>query len=109
MSNHNYQNLFSNYSDSSSNNETAIQNLEYRLNKLEMVSEALWRFIKQNTDLTDEELLKEVCRIDLENGQFDGKKKTASYIECKKCGKNNSKKHTQCLYCGELLLTNPFG
>lgn len=106
--NANYQNLFSDHSKSDSKDKATLRNLEIRANKLEIISEALWRLLKQKTDLTDEELLEEVCAVDLEDGRFDGKKTKVSYTECSKCGRKNSKNHTKCLYCGDVLLVDPF-
>lgn len=107
--NENYQNLFSNHTKGDFNDKAALRNLEIRINKLEIVAEAMWRLLKQKTDLTDSELLEEVCNVDLEDGRLDGKKSQQKSIsECPNCGRKNNHKHSNCLYCGEIILHHPF-
>mgnify|MGYP006296636273 CR=1 FL=1 len=31
-----------------------------------------------------------------------------SFKDCSKCGRRNNKRHSKCLYCGEIMLTGPF-
>jgi hypothetical protein len=89
-------------------NKTVVQNdttiriteLENRLNRLSMISMALWKILKKQTpDLTDAQLYELVKEIDLRDGKLDGQ-----YIPeakaCPNCGKMMNPQYTQCLYCG---------
>lgn len=86
-----------------------MQKLQQRLDKLEMVCEALWRLLRDQSGLSDEALLKMVAEVDLEDGRYDGKKSSKSFRVCPKCGRTNSKDHPNCIYCGEIILIEPFG
>ncbi|MEM0967376.1 MAG: hypothetical protein AAGJ81_14610 [Verrucomicrobiota bacterium] len=103
-----YQDLFSGAGRGSTAIKSDIRDLQQRLDKLEIVSEAMWLLLKEKTGLSDEDLIYKVSEVDLEDGKLDGKKKKPSARECHKCGRKNHRNHTRCLYCGELLLSHPF-
>ncbi len=101
-------NLFANHSNRNSEAKADIRELEFQVNKLELITEALWRMLKQHTELTDTDLVEMVSQIDLEDGRFDGKKSKKSYTDCPKCQRRISKMHPHCVYCGEVILRQPF-
>ncbi len=101
-------NLFTNYSNRNSETKADVRELEFQVNKLELVTEALWRLLKQHTELTETDLIEMVSEIDLEDGRFDGKKAKKSYTDCPKCKRRISKDHPKCFYCGEVILRQPF-
>jgi len=77
-----------------------IAELENRLNRLSMITMALWEILKkQSPDLSDAELYELVKEIDLRDGKLDGQ-----YVqeakECSNCGKVMNPQYAQCLYCG---------
>ena len=74
--------------------------LEERLDKLGLISRAMWSFLQEATQLTDEELTKRVEEIDLSDGTLDGKVKRP-LVQCPKCGKAISPRHHRCIWCGE--------
>jgi hypothetical protein len=100
--------VFSSNSSSISDAKSDIRDLEARVDKLELIVESLWRQLKRHTELKDEDLIEMMSQIDLEDGQYDGKKSTKSFRECAGCGRRISKSHTKCFYCGEVLLAQPF-
>ncbi len=85
-----------------------LQQLESRVDKLELIAEALWLILKRETNIQESDLIELIAEIDLKDGKFDGKKAKATAIRCSKCDRINSKRHTKCLYCGELFLIEPF-
>lgn len=85
-----------------------VRQLQAQVDKLELITEALWRQLKRHTELTDEDLIETISEIDLEDGQYDGKKATKSFRECPKCQRRINKSHSKCFYCGEVLLAQPF-
>ncbi len=85
-----------------------IRELRAQVEKLELIVEALWRQLKRHTELTDEDLIETISAIDLEDGQYDGKKSKQSFRECPACHRRLNKHLTKCFYCGEVLLVQPF-
>lgn len=104
----NYKNLFTEHSKSNTDTKTIIRDLVARVDKLELVTEALWDLLQRETNYTETDLIERISQIDLKDGRFDNKKKKTSAVECKRCGRMNSKRHTKCLYCGEVFLVGPF-
>lgn len=98
----------SNPTGSIAGTKSDVRELQAQVDKLEMIVEALWRQLKRHTELTDEDLIETISQIDLEDGKYDGKKETKSFIDCPGCQRRISKNHTKCFYCGEVLLTQPF-
>jgi len=95
-------------SSSIAGTKSEVRELQAQVDKLELITEALWRQLKRHTDLTDEDLIETITEIDLEDGQYDGKKASKSFTECPACQRRINKNHTKCFYCGEVLLTRPF-
>ena len=46
--------------------------------------------------------------IDLEDGKLDQRKAKTPPKPCPKCGRTLNKQRTKCMYCGELIVVNPF-
>jgi len=86
---------------------TSVHYLEEEVDRLKLICEAMWTLIKENTKLTDEDLVAVMAQLDLSDGQADGKKKTGPAI-CPKCDRPNSRRHDMCIYCGQFLKTKPF-
>lgn len=76
-----------------------VQYFQDRLDKLILINMALWSLLKQETNLTEEDLLERIKEIDLSDGVLDGKVRQ-TVIQCPKCGRTMSNKHRTCLYCG---------
>ena len=90
------------------NSESNLRDLELRVNKLELIAEALWEILKKETHLQEADLIELISEIDLRDGKFDGKKAKTTAVRCVKCDRMNSKRHSKCLYCGEVFLLDPF-
>jgi hypothetical protein len=88
--------------------DSDIRELKAQVEKLELIVEALWRQLKRHTELSDEDLIETITEIDLEDGQYDGKKAKQSFRECPGCHRRINKHHGKCFYCGEVLLVQPF-
>ena len=74
-----------------------------RMDKLLLVSMALWELLKDRTELTEEDLMNKVQEIDLRDGQSDGKI-SKTVMKCPKCNRTMSPRHKKCLYCGAAKL-----
>jgi formylmethanofuran dehydrogenase subunit E len=104
----NYENLFSEHSNHHSGTKSQLRDLQARVEKLELISEALWEILQKETRLSEADLIERITEIDLRDGKFDQKKKKTPAVECRKCHRMNSKRHSRCLYCGEIFLVGPF-
>ena len=73
--------------------------LQCDVEKLFMLTEALWTILKEKHGCTDEELVRRVQEIDLRDGKLDGKVATVQ-PDCPQCGRKLMGKRPLCLYCG---------
>jgi hypothetical protein len=85
-------------------NALDLEELHVRLERLQLVSQALWNLLKQKTGMTDAELQKEIDGLE----QAEAKPATAALV-CKDCGKPVSRQHKVCIYCGGPDLVKPPG
>jgi hypothetical protein len=90
----------------------AVEGLRADVEKLFMLTEALWSFLKTQHGYTDEDLVARLQAIDLQDGRLDGK--NASQIKqpssCPACSRPVLRRQAaaQCLYCGAELSLRPF-
>jgi len=79
-----------------------VKSVEERFEHLALKCQALWELIRDNTKLTDEDIEKKIGEVDLRDGVSDGKM-TKVPQPCQSCGRTVSLRHSNCLYCGEVL------
>ncbi|MFA5056069.1 MAG: hypothetical protein WC562_07865 [Dehalococcoidia bacterium] len=85
-----------------------IDELRQTIDKLVLITRALWEIIAESRGLNDEYLINKVNEIDLRDGTLDGKMKT-SIKKCPSCGRTMSQSRGACLYCGTKdTEANPF-
>ena len=70
------------------------------VNRLFLMSHAMWTLMKDRCGLTDKQLLDAVQEIDLRDGKCDGKVAAGSPRPCRACGRMLSRKAFVCMYCG---------
>lgn len=92
----------------SKRNQEDINALNWKVEKLQMITEALWRILQKTQQLEDSELEKIVDEIDLEDGLLDGKVAMTPAIICQKCSRAMSTKLKHCIYCGATSNGNLF-
>jgi len=76
--------------------------------KLFMITEALWTILKEQHGYTDENLGQMIQDIDLRDGKLDGKVAKQQNPSCPQCGRTLMGKHPVCLYCGTAVARDPF-
>ncbi|MBN2857258.1 MAG: hypothetical protein JXN63_02545 [Candidatus Delongbacteria bacterium] len=76
-----------------------LETLQNRFEKLKLVTMAVWTFIKDEKNITEDALIERVREIDKLDGSADGKLKLG-IKKCGKCGKTLNPKFEKCLYCG---------
>ena len=80
------------------------ESMQYDVEKLFMIAEALWDILKEHHGYTDDELIRRITEIDFS----DGKVAKSAPIECPNCARKLTGKRPRCLYCGALIKTDPF-
>ena len=90
--------------------ETRIQNEEmaYDIEKLFMITEALWSIIKKQNGLKDDDLIELINDIDKRSGKADGRRAKEERPNCPQCNRKIMARNTVCLYCGTVAKLNPF-
>ena len=85
-----------------------VHQLNTRIDKLTLICMSMWSLIRQETKLTEEDLLRRMKDIDLMDGTEDDKV-TRQVAKCGSCGRVMNQRHTHCLYCGhEKLIISAF-
>lgn len=70
-----------------------------RYERLLLITEALWEFIKKENNYTDENLIEMVNSIDCKDGKRDGRV-LLTPKKCPSCNKTMERLSNVCLYCG---------
>ena len=84
---------------------SSVQQLEARVDKLLLVCRSMWELVRDNTSLTEDDLMEKVLELDLRDGVADGRMSQAVQT-CAHCGRKMSPRHARCLYCGQEDVTN---
>ncbi len=87
--------------------QSDVEAIALRLDRLALLTEALWVLLRDKYDVDDEELLSIAREIDLSDGRLDGKVRREP-VECHACRRVVSNRHVQCLYCGADIVRPPF-
>ena len=77
--------------------------MQHHVERLLMITEALWDILKEQHGYTDEDLVKRVQQIDMRDGKLDGKVAAAGVKTCPSCKRPISGRHAACIYCGRTL------
>lgn len=83
----------------SNTSRSDLEVLQDRFDRLKLVTMALWTFLRDEKNITEEQLMERVKEIDSFDGSSDGKLKLG-IRKCGKCGKTLNPKFEKCLYCG---------
>ncbi len=76
------------------------QELERKIDKLELITFSMWSLLKEKFDINEEELLNKIQKIDLMDGEEDGKISKLKVRTCPECNRKSSTHHDKCIYCG---------
>ena len=76
---------------------------EMNVERLLLVTQAMWEFLRERTEVTDADLEAKIQEIDLRDGQGDGKMARQVAV-CGNCHrKTGVRAHRRCFYCGTTL------
>ncbi|OHE79756.1 MAG: hypothetical protein A2107_01875 [Verrucomicrobia bacterium GWF2_62_7] len=73
--------------------------LEKRMDKLSLVTRAMWSLLREKTDVVESDLVRRIADLDAMDGQMDGKV-TRPPMDCPNCKSMVSRKFNRCLFCG---------
>jgi len=77
-----------------------IKDLEYEVQRLMLLNQALWELVRERLDVEEADLEVKAHAIDMRDGVEDGRM-TEVGLACPSCGRVSSSKHWRCLYCGQ--------
>jgi hypothetical protein len=88
--------------------QTNVDLLTHDIDRLLLITEALWMLMKKEHGYTDDVLTNLIEELEKRKVTVDGIAVKAPPQTCPSCGKINSAKRLFCIYCGKPILTNPF-
>ena len=88
--------------------KTELELSKHDIDRLLLITEALWTLVKQQNGYTDDVLVKLVQDIDHRHSTATGVPVKDAPIACAACGRPNMAARNFCMYCGSPLPTNPF-
>lgn len=71
------------------------------IERLLLITEALWHIVKEKLSCEDDELVRRVLEIDARDGSVDGKVAPKPPPNCPNCDRPLMKHRRYCLYCGQ--------
>ena len=90
------------------NVRTDLEFVRCDIERLLMITEALWGILKENHGYTDDELMRRITEIDRRDGKVDGRVAQSPPASCPRCNRTLERKRSFCLYCGQAIAWDPF-
>lgn len=87
---------------------TEIAFLAQDVERLFMVTEALWQILKKEHGYDDEELRRRITAIDQRKSPPAHAGAKQEPLPCPKCGHTLSRRHARCIFCGADAAREPF-
>ncbi len=87
---------------------TDLDFLRTDIERLLMITEALWGILKEKHGYTDEELTNRITEIDRRDGAVDGRVAQSPPGSGPRCNRTLERKRPYCLYCGQAIAWDPF-
>lgn len=82
--------------------------LKHDIDRVLLITEALWRLMKQQHGYTDDTLVALMQDIDRQKSAAGGTAVKDAPIACPACSRLNTATRTFCMYCGKPMPTRPF-
>ncbi|MFC1744479.1 hypothetical protein ACFL35_10840 [Candidatus Riflebacteria bacterium] len=77
-----------------------IESLQDDVERLLMITEALWAMLKEEHGYEDEKLVEMITEIDLRDGKLDGRVAIDDPEPCPNCKRKLQRNRNICIYCG---------
>lgn len=81
--------------------------MELRLERALLGCEAMWSLLREKLGITDVDLAQRINEIDLSDGRLDGKVSKGA-VSCPKCQRAIARRFNKCMYCGQMVVQDPF-
>ncbi len=89
--------------------ESKVEMLELDVERLLMITEALWTCLKEQLGYSENDLIRKVAEIDLRDGSLNGRVDTKTGpVACPHCQRMLQGSRPICLYCGKPVARDPF-
>ncbi len=88
--------------------QTSLDLMQGDIERLLMITEALWSFIRREHNLTDADLIRMLAEIDARDGRIDGRVAATPPVPCQYCNRISAKNRPTCIYCGKPVIASPF-
>lgn len=85
-----------------------VEELKADVERLLLVTEALWKIVQEKHGLEDRELLRQITMLDMADGKLDARKTKSPPKPCPKCNRALGKRKPKCMFCGEPVMYDPF-
>jgi len=79
--------------------EGDLRRISRHVDRLTLACQSMWELIRDNTDLTEEDLERKISEVDLRDGKADGKI-AMQVLTCIACGQKTNSKRSICVMCG---------
>ena len=90
------------------NARSQVEMMQADIDRLMLCAQAMWEILKEEHGCTEEQLIRKITEIDMQDGKLDGKVARQGPVACPKCGKANKRTRLACLYCGTPFQVEPF-
>ena len=87
---------------------TEVELMRCDMERLLMITEALWQILKEQYGYDDSELVNRITEIDRRDGRVDGRVAPNPPSSCPRCGRTLERKRPFCLFCGQMIAHDPF-
>ncbi len=91
-----------------SQNSPQITQLENQVERLMLITEALWSILREQHGYGEKELLRRIVEIDMKDGKLDGRVAPSPPETCPKCSRVTSRLRICCMFCDEPRIVDPF-
>jgi hypothetical protein len=86
-----------------------VHHLETQVNRLFLITEALWQLLREQHGYSETELADRIKQLDLGDGILDGSVHRQEILTCPNCHRVHANRNqVTCLYCGAEVLKNVF-
>ncbi len=89
--------------------QETVEFMREDINRLLLITEALWTLLKQQHNYTDYDLSKLVTEIDQRDGVLNGRPNKVEAKPCPYCGRMVAAHHATCIFCGKPVPVDLFG
>jgi hypothetical protein len=88
--------------------KTDVELFKHDIDRLLLITEALWTLVKQQNGYADDALAKLIQDIEHQRSTAAGVAVKSPPVACPACGRPNMAARSFCLYCGGPLPADPF-